>query len=287
LVFLCNYQLGLSLNKTSQNVYDSSAADSLFESGQFLSAATSYEALVYQSIEPKQKNLYLMKRAICFELLNDFLESDKALNRLTLEVENDSFAVEVYLKRALASYNLNQFKQADFMMSKMRILNTSKDQQLSAYLLQSLIDIQLEQFFMAYAHLKSYFLEVEGIAPYDRILAIKAIDTLFSQSHLPQMKSLKKARRLSFFLPGGGLYYLGEPKKALANGALQAAALSYTIYNVLQLNLITATFAGGKFFLQTYFGSVNQLNEIVMDKNAESKRKFNFAIKNVILKYAK
>jgi hypothetical protein len=259
----------------------------LFAASNYIGAAVAYEQIIFETSDLETKNSLLLKKADCFDLIRDYINFDKTLARITLEKQADALVAEVYLKRAMANYNIKQFKNADYFLAKLNAINPSKDQHLSAYLLQALIDIELEHFFQSYANLKSYFLEVDGIVDYQRALAIKKIDSLFSKENIPKMKSLKTARRLSFFLPGGGLHYLGEPVRGFSNGLLQASMLAYMAYNFAQLNFVTGTLAGGKFFLQVYFGSVNQLNELVEDKNSESKRKFNFVLKDLILQYAK
>jgi hypothetical protein len=94
---------------------------------------------------------------------------------------------------------------------------------------------------------------------------------------------LRKARRLSKVLPGGGLFYAGKPGKALTNITLQLMAVGYTGLNVYLGNYITSATAGIYLIRLFYTGGVNQLNEVVPLQNYKRSRKFNDNFKNTFI----
>jgi hypothetical protein len=101
------------------------------------------------------------------------------------------------------------------------------------------------------------------------------ITNYYAVKQVPHLKSLKKAIRLSKFIPGAGLFYAGEPGKAFANIGLQLFALGFTGANVYFTNYITAATSGIFLIKSFYTGGINQLNDIVPQKNFYHTRKYN------------
>ena len=85
-------------------------------------------------------------------------------------------------------------------------------------------------------------------------------------NNLP-LKSIKKARRLSIFLPSSGLFYAGSPKKGFISLGLQLASTGYLALNILFQNYATAATFNLHWVRLFYIGAVNQSNTLVKNYN--------------------
>jgi hypothetical protein len=106
------------------------------------------------------------------------------------------------------------------------------------------------------------------------------IDSIFAKQ--PKLKSLKKARNLSTFMPSGGLWYNNDYGRATTNLLLNSASVGFIVYNLVNTNYITASTIGPFLFLYFYYGGLNQLNDRVLLKNQEHTDKYNKVLKSKI-----
>ena len=104
---------------------------------------------------------------------------------------------------------------------------------------------------------------------------------VIAMNNLP-LKSVKKARRLSMFLPPAGLFYAGSPKRGFISLGLQLASVGYLTANVLFQNYATAATFNLHWVRLFYIGAVNQSNELVKNYNEKILVKEEAKLKDLI-----
>lgn len=267
-----SFQLVSFLTKAQS--YSVSLADSLFKSNNFEMAATNYERVYFFSKDKDEKIKSLIARANCFKNLLLPYEAYNSLVRVLNFELDDSLKCAVNYQLALNLYLSNYFLDAEKYCLKNYSLPVNTTEYKNSLLLHGLILNELNKYKFA----SEKFQEFNNLSTADAGLK-DSLNTMvanyFISKNQPKLKSLKKAIRLSKFLPGAGLFYVGEPGKALANIGLQLFAVSYIGVNIYYTNYITAASVGVFLIKSFYTGGVNQLNDIVPSKNYIRSKKYN------------
>ncbi len=94
------------------------------------------------------------------------------------------------------------------------------------------------------------------------------IRSFYAQLKPPARYSLKKSVNRSF-IPGGGLFYVDEPGKAVSSILLQAGFAGYAVYSVYSRHYITAALTGASQFLRFYGGGRRAARNIALRKNRQ------------------
>ncbi len=109
----------------------------------------------------------------------------------------------------------------------------------------------------------------------------KYIDSIYDGISL---KSIKKARILSYLIPGTGYVYLNEPSNFFITFALVGLSSSFLIYNIIHKCFVTASTVGLFFIKTSYFSGLNGL-ENSYSKYLIKYKKLNVSISNKLLSY--
>lgn len=271
-----SFQLVSFLTKAQR--YSITSADSLFKTNNFETAATCYERVYFFSKNIDEKINSLIGRSYCLKNLGRYYDAYNSLVRATNYDLNDSLKCSINYQLALNLYLSNYNNDAEKYCSKNYSLPINTQDYKNSILLHGFVFNELNNYKFA----KEKFIEFNSIITTDSIQK----DTLnnlvinyYTTKKLPHLKSLKKAIKLSKFLPGAGLFYAGEPGKAFANIGLQLFAIGFTGVNAYFTNYITAATAGVFLIKSFYTGGINQLNDIIPQKNFYKSRKYNDTFK--------
>jgi tetratricopeptide (TPR) repeat protein len=259
---------------TKAQSYSVTQADSLYNTNNFKLAATCYERVYFFSKNKEEKIYSLLARANCFKNLKEHYEAYNSLIRALNYDLNDSIKCAINYELALNLYLSNYYADADKFCAKNYSLPINSTEYKNSILLHGFILNELN----------NYKLAAEKFQEYNNLISANSelkdslnnmVANYYIIKNQPKLKSLKKAIKLSKFIPGAGLFYVGEPAKALANIGLQLFALGYIGANIYFTNYITAASVGVFLIKSFYTGGVNQLNDIVPNKNYVKSRKFN------------
>lgn len=261
------------LSKASSGI---ESADSLFAGKQYQDASLEYEKAIFACGNDTVKNFYIFKKSLCQKLSGNFNAEIKTLLRVNLSTCSDSLACVVYYESALANYVLANFKRSTELLERAHSLPINTNEYNSCLLLHGFVLNELNNYSQAKAKFTEYFKNSTGIKSEKSLFLI---DSLYSAKHIPKLKSLKKARRMSLILPSSGLFYAGKPGRAITNITLLLSAAAYTSYNVFITNYYTAISSGFYFMRYFYTGGVNQLNDEIPKYNYKKTRKFNNEVK--------
>jgi len=100
-------------------------------------------------------------------------------------------------------------------------------------------------------------------------------------SNLP-LKSIRKARNLSMFLPSAGIFYAGSPRKGFTNLGIQMAAAGYLTANILTQNYFTAATFNLHLLRLFFIGGVNQTDGLVRRRNQELTEKNKIKLEEIV-----
>jgi len=278
IIFLC---LCVCLcTSISNKVKAQNIADSLFNLKQYADAAIEYEkAYFYNKLEVERVNI-IFKKANCEKLSFRYSSEIKTLNRINISKCTDSTVCFAYYEMALANYMINNYAKANELLERAHSLSINNQQYYDCIFLHGLVLDELNEYEFAKTKFKEYFK--------DRLNAKHAfavIDSLYADGNIPKLKSIKKARRLSLFLPSAGLFYVKKTSKAITNLSLLLASTLYTAYNVSITNYVTAITSGLYFMKYFYTGGVNQLYTEIPTYNKNISQRFNSSVKQVLIDF--
>lgn len=109
----------------------------------------------------------------------------------------------------------------------------------------------------------------------------KYIDSIYDGISL---KSLKKARILSYLIPGSGYLYLHETSNFIVSITLFGISSSFLIYNIIHKCFATASTAGLFLLKTSYFSGINGLEDSY-SKYLIKYKKLNKSISNELLSF--
>lgn len=249
-------------------------ADSLFASGNFVLAATAYERVYFFSSDNAGRIRALFQRAESQKHLRNFYDAYKSLVRIQSFDVDDSMRCAANYQLAVNLYLANFFADAERFCAKNSSLPINTPEYKSSLLLHGLTLNELNRY--SFARLKfNEFVASSALNGQQKDSLTRFVDQYYAAKHLPALKSLKKARRLSKVIPGAGLFYIGKSGKAFVNIGLQLLAVGYTGANIYFGNYFSAATAGWFLVRAFYTGGVNQLNDLVPLVNNQRARGFN------------
>ena len=71
--------------------------------------------------------------------------------------------------------------------------------------------------------------------------------------------NIKKATKLSSFIPGSGQIYLGYWGEGLTNASLQLCSVAFIAYNIIAAQYFTAITLGTGLLQKFYVGGINRV----------------------------
>jgi len=258
-------------------------ADSLYKKMSYSSAASAFERVYFFSTNTDERIRALIDRSLCLKNLGQYYESYKSLARVLNFELDDSLKCYANFQLALYLYLSGYYTDAEkYCMKNHSIPITTVDYK-NSILLHGFILNELNRYDAA----PEFFFEYNSSSALNDSCKNELnsfIEDCYNPKKIPNLKSLKKAKRLSSVIPGMGLFYAGEPGKAIINILLQLGALTYTGINIYFTNYITAATTGVFLIRIFYVGGINQLNDIIPVKNYQKSRKFNAEFKEKYLK---
>lgn len=279
-IFLCAQ---FSIN--AQNNYDKlfHKADSLFESGKFNSAYIEYERISYQSSDNELMALAHLRQAKALKQLNEFEKAQRNLERVSFYGLNDSLHYAVRYETALCAYLASNFTDAESQFVQMQFyLNNSKYIKHTT-LLEVLTFNELIKWDTAQNIAQEYIKDLNLNSNSTDSLLL-TINRLYAKKEIPKIKSVKKAKTLSTFIPGLGQIYAGYPIEGIFNFALQASSLGIGGVAIWYKYYLTGYFGGFALFQKFYFGGTTRTEYLVRKKNYQNIRNFNDNIKDKLIK---
>ena len=249
-------------------------ADSFYNGKRYFEASVWYERCLYEEessyirVEAINGKLNCLKEQQLFNEALDFVTTCVAMNI------SDSLRPELIYQQILCSYLSGKFENVKAITTQYASIITNKRMSDKIYLLNILSLNQLMEWQRADSiyeeYCKTHKSEVN-------------IHELYNCP--PHLKSEKKARALSTFLPGSGIMYSGHYLEGSLNVMLQLGSLAFGVECFLKKYSFTAWFMGGGMFASFYNGSVRRSEVLVNQYNQRKIGLYNEQLKKKLVNY--
>ncbi len=260
----------MSLSTEAQS-YAEEKAETYFNSGDYNNSALEYERLAYLSENNELKTRALLDKANCYKLTHDYEKSLSTLYRIKQTGVNDSLLSVIKYEIALISYMLKDYNKAGDELRNMKLLSDSTLFNRYQFLYIIVLNEQRKW--------EEAEKEFETYCEYNT-LGFKS-DSLYQEK--PDLKKIKKARRLSTFMPGVGQMYAGKPFNGIVNILLNGSGSLLTYYCFANNFYIIGVFTGITSVYRFYSGGVRNAGFIAKQTNDKNAAIFNDMIKKIIL----
>lgn len=255
---------------------DARFADSLFAAGNFSAAGLEYERIVYQDTNIISVTNALLKKSYCYRAENNFSEAYQTLSRVNCDKLTDSLHYQIRYERTLNAYLACEYQNAEFELVQMDFFIRDTLLTQRALFLKILVLSERENWEQTKFNLNKYF-----------ALHHIRTDTINFDELLPtrKIKSPKKARILSLFIPGLGQAYSGYPGRAVSSLLLQGAAAAFTVVSIMNGFYIEGISVGAIYFLRFYTGGARYAGQLAVKHNSKKNIEAKLKIKNRILAF--
>ena len=273
-IFLC----GISLNSSASE----EKCDSLFTKGDFFEASIEYERLLFSAKKPEKVNFYKYKKALCYKNLGQFKRAINELQPIYFSNPEDSLYRFVSYEQSLCFYMNGDFTRALWKIDE--YFHRSKDSATFEYFLPIKVLClnstyrwkEAEQSFLQYLQMQNFELQKQN--EFEQ----KVIE-LYRKKNRPRIKSEKKAKNLSRFVPGLGQMYAGKGGEGVINFLINAAVLTFAGVQIYNEFYITGYLAGLGFFNKTYHGGMRRAANLASQNNKKVTIQFNHKITDWII----
>lgn len=257
-------------------------SDSLFALGRYYPAAVEYERDAFLSADNRIRTIALLKKAECFKQLGNFTEAENTCGRILYTGLNDTLIAEARYQNALCAYLAGDFSVAENHLLQLHSFVPDIHLTKNSLPLYALVLNELQKWGEAKQKILKA-IELSDISPAEKDSLVKIVNTLYVPENYPRMKNLLKAQKMSAFLPGLGQLYAGYFWEGAASAFLNTASLGLTVYFIYARLYFTAATVGTGVFSKFYLGGSNRLEYLVAKRNYKVLRKYNDALKKIIL----
>ncbi|MFN8357798.1 MAG: hypothetical protein U0Y10_25285 [Spirosomataceae bacterium] len=258
-------------------------ADSLASLRQFDLAELEYERTIFELNESsdsvltskKQRlvNELLLRKTYCQKTRGDFAAASRTTQRFDLQ--DDSLQYSLRYETILCAYLSGQYEEAYSQVQQLKHYLQDSTLWAKVGFLEVLSLVDMGNYDEAKQVLKRYCV-ANGRAD-------TPVDSLFLKVGKKQFKNLNKAKTLATFMPGAGLVYAGSIREGVTSLALQAAALGYGVFSILDGYYFSGFLTGFGLFQAFYFGGIRRTESILIQHNQAKRAAFSKQIRQLVL----
>jgi len=263
------FLLGLFSIK-GQNTDFNSVADDYLQSGDYANALVEYERIAFEKPSVSLVNEALFKKAFCYKQLGNFQMASKTLSRILLFGLSQNELNDYFYEKILCSYLSGDFNEAATTIDEMYATISSETDANPSLLLQVLVYNELTDWKKAKDKAKEWVNVSFPCHEQDSLCAL--IEKRYARP--PKLKKERTAKILAF-VPGLGHIYAGYWGEGLVSFTLNAAVLSFGVYQAWYGYYITAYLGGAGALSTTFFGNLYRAEYLVGKRNYKKIRAFN------------
>lgn len=273
--FLCGLCLGSSF-VTAQTT--DSVALQLGRVGEYALAATYCEKAIYEETNAANNtqkiNVLLYQKTQFLKAQKSFEEAWQTTQRLDLADLTDSLQFRYRYEAALCAYLAQRYAEAHNQIQQARfyVRDTLLTNGLDVVEILTLNELERwaesKEIFRRYLHRHHLTINVEELYAFLK----------------KKPKNPDKAQLMSFLVPGLGQMYAGYWKQGLVSASLQALALGFGVYHVLNRYYLIGFFTGAGLFQSFYFGGTRRAVLMAEDTNRKRKATTNQKLREVLIK---
>lgn len=258
-------------------------ADSLAVRNEHRIAALYYSKAAFFSPNQEQKARLQLKASEQLKKTGSFREAASLLGSLSPGNLSDTTLYQVKYQQALFLYLESDFNASANALMQLRYLVSDSSLIYKTYLLDALILNEQFRWHEAARTLRQLNNFLNRSDPGMLAVNDTLINRIYAPQHLPRVKNLKKALKMSTFFPGLGQTYAGYPGEGIFSfgaivftGAAMVAGVFYQYYftSVMLGNVIVAKF---------YQGGLTRTEFLVNKKNYLRTRGFNSNVRGQLV----
>jgi hypothetical protein len=252
----------------------------LLASGDYRLASLEYERIISATTEAKALNPLRYQRARCFKLLGEYSRAQVELSKVSYWALPDSMVAVYKYEEALCDYLAGSFSNVIFQTDQIDSSSLTNDLKVNITLLRALSYNELMEWDKALDAALLYNRSVHSSPLADSIETL--LTGYYQPKKLPRLKSEKKAN-IYRMVPGLGQAYAGRPIEGLFNFSLNAAFLSFGVYQIWNHYYITGYFVGALGLNKVYFGGHARTAYLLNKHNYKVRKDFCEKVKSALL----
>jgi tetratricopeptide (TPR) repeat protein len=252
-------------------------ADSLSQVGQYALAATYYEKAIFEQSNIGNNvqiiNELLFKKTQLLKAQKTFDEAWQTTQRFDLTDLSDSLQFRYRYESALCAYLSQRYAEAHNQLQQTRfyVRDTLLTEGLDVLEILTLNELERwtesKEIFSRYVSRNRLTINVEELYAFLK----------------KKPKNPDKAQLLSFLMPGLGQAYAGYWKQGLVSAGLQALALGFGVYHVLNRYYLIGFFTGAGLFQAFYFGGTRRAVLMAEETNRKRKARYNQQLRATLI----
>ncbi|MBQ9417681.1 MAG: tetratricopeptide repeat protein [Bacteroidales bacterium] len=262
-IFIFLFVLTIAANGQS-----SAVADSLFAAGDYTSAAVEYERCYYLATSRTNGRTALENKAQCYKRMGSF-------DRAAATLERYATTYDDYQQLALCQYLASDFEKAAASIVRCQALADTIGTDL--LLIKTLT---LNELLLYDSALSTALTLASQQMKRPAFELAHQLYTLYSTR--PQAKSEQTARRLSY-IPGMGHLYARQWDLGMTAFTLNAALLSFGVWQVIEGCYLTAWVGGAGLLSATYPGQMRSAEAATRQYNRQQADTFNAKARQFLL----
>jgi hypothetical protein len=254
-------------------------ADSLMARQEYALAAAYYEKAIFDQNQASSDdfriltNQILHKKIQCQKALRTFEDAWQTAQRFDLNESNDTLQFKLRYEGALCGYLSQRYNEAFGQIQQTHFYIQDSSLTASLDVLEILTLNELERW-------------TESKAVFSRYVTRNQLKVNVGELYeflKKKPKNPDKAQLLSFLMPGLGQVYAGYPLEGLSSAGLQALALGFGVYHVLNKYYLIGFFTGAGLFQTFYFGGARRASMMAEETNRKRKARNNERIRALLI----
>ncbi len=248
-------------------------ADSLWKNKNYFEASVWYERCIYEAESDAIINAAIAGKLKCLKASNlydqalEFMVASNALNN------DESFKTELIYQQILCSYLSAKFENAIALSTQFEERFTDPKMISKINLLKLLSYNELNRWKEADSIYAQINLQTN---PSEKVKQL--------YNNIPHLKSEKKAKALSTFLPGSGLFYAGKPWEGVLNILLEIGSVTFAVKAFLSEYYLSSWLIGGGLATSFYYGGERRAETLVKKYNLRKSIQYNEQLKAALVK---
>lgn len=263
------------------------AGDSLYTVQKYNDASLLYEKAIYFNSNAVSRAKLSLKRAQSLKQIAAYDIAEQTLNRVDLSALTDSLFYTVKYNAALCAYLGADFTVAESHIIQLIYFGRDSSKTYNCYPLYTLILNELGKYEQSKLYLEKYIGKAYDSADTNRVKILREVNVLYSKQNQPKLKRLKKAKVMSYIVPGMGQIYAGFWAEGITAMTCNAIFIGLTGVGIYYRYYITSVLYSYTIFSKFYTGNISRVEYLVNKKNYRLTKNYNASLKQKVIEYWK
>ena len=263
----------LSLSIFQSQIFPVDLARLYSEEKNYSEAINEYGRYLFFNEESVNNTTVLIELYKSYQAIEDWPNAFSTIEKAYLSTDDDSTKDRIYIDKAIMLISTNEIQRSEIILTKISTFTKYEKIQKESFYWLGLGYLYSHKWADAKNNMKKYY----GISYY------QYIDSLFSNSDKLDIKSPKRARLFSLFVPGLGQIYSKDYKNGINSLILNSLTSYLFINSIIDKNYLDALIIYYTPFERYYKGSRSNAESIAKKYNQEISQQFAESVFNKIL----